>query len=117
MEACKKVRTRFHFEEIKQSVLFPNPVTSNIEGVPSFDDFRKELLHDKSKTADMQIKNKLKLQAKTGSTYGPLPRMGQCLKPICTAKDETVDAYMGMLLNCTQQTFVIRVSHEFCDIS
>ena len=49
-------------KEIKESILFPNPVPSNIEEVPSLDDFMKELLHGKSQTTDMQIKNTLKLQ-------------------------------------------------------
>ena len=45
-------------KQIKESVLFPNLVPSNIEEVLSSDDFMKELQHNESKTTHMQIKEK-----------------------------------------------------------
>ena len=68
----------------------------------------KEILRDKNKTTDMQIGNTLnKLQTKKGEAYEPLSKMWQYLENKCTAKDETVDFDMGMILNWAQQCFYL----------
>ena len=63
-------------ESLKEAILCKNPAPDNLDNVKKLDDFLRDILKEKSKTNEQNIKNVLeKLQRKTVDVMVPLSKL------------------------------------------
>ena len=63
-------------DSLKEAILCQNPVPDNLDNVKKFDDFLRDILKEKRKVNEQNIKRFLeKLQRKTANVKGPLSEL------------------------------------------
>ena len=78
-------------DSFKEAILCQNPVPDNLDNVKKLNDFLRDILKEKRKTNEQNIKNVLKkLQRKTVAVMGPLLKLWNILERAKGIEEDTV---------------------------
>ena len=85
---------------MKEAILCQNPVPDNLDNVKKLNDFLRDILKEKRKTNEQNIKNVLeKLQPKTVDVMGPLSKLWTIVEgETGTEKDAVQNIYKWLAL-------------------
>ena len=94
--------------DLKEAILMQSAVPENMDTVKKLDDFFKDLLKEKKKTNEQNIKNVYdELQNKTRDVMGPLAKLWKILEDAKQAEEEAAQISVHELLLYVEQIVLL----------
>lgn len=93
---------------LKDSILYENPVPSNVIKPKRLDDFFKELLEEQKKRSEMALDDALeKIQQKTLNILGPLSKVWLVIEGAIASSDDRTEIQLEDLAKHLEQTVML----------